>query len=109
MVVLLPQHLRAAIAGLLVGVGSSMGNGCTSGHGICGLARFSKRSLVYTLTFMAAGAVAATLTHSAAATGVITGAAVTAQHVTPTVPGLALGAIAVASAVFGVIGYLGSR
>lgn len=41
------------VAGLLVGVGTGLGNGCTSGHGICGLARFSKRSLVAVLTFMA--------------------------------------------------------
>lgn len=43
-----------AAAGLLVGFGSSIGNGCTSGHGICGLSRFSLRSLAATLTFMAA-------------------------------------------------------
>jgi uncharacterized membrane protein YedE/YeeE len=42
-----------AMSGLLVGVGVTLGNGCTSGHGICGLARFSPRSLVATLTFMA--------------------------------------------------------
>ncbi|NNK79415.1 MAG: YeeE/YedE family protein [Litoreibacter sp.] len=42
-----------AIAGLLVGFGSVFGNGCTSGHGVCGLARLSSRSLVATLTFMA--------------------------------------------------------
>ncbi len=41
------------IAGLLVGFGATIGNGCTSGHGICGLSRFSPRSLVATLTFMA--------------------------------------------------------
>jgi uncharacterized membrane protein YedE/YeeE len=35
---------RAIVAGFLVGLGSSMGNGCTSGHGICGLSRLSKRS-----------------------------------------------------------------
>ncbi len=40
---------------LLVGVGTRMGSGCTSGHGVCGLARFSKRSLAATLIFMAAG------------------------------------------------------
>lgn len=40
-------------AGLLVGFGSVWGNGCTSGHGVCGLARLSPRSLVATLTFMA--------------------------------------------------------
>ncbi len=43
------------IAGLLVGFGTVLGNGCTSGHGICGMARFSKRSIVATLSFMAAG------------------------------------------------------
>src|SRR5262245_26503519 len=42
-------------AGLLVGFGSRLGGGCTSGHGVCGLGRRSKRSLVATLTFMAAG------------------------------------------------------
>jgi hypothetical protein len=44
------------IAGFIVGVGTTLGSGCTSGHGICGLARFSMRSLVATVTFMAAGA-----------------------------------------------------
>lgn len=42
-------------AGLLVGVGVRMGNGCTSGHGVCGLSRFSPRSLVNVLSFMGAG------------------------------------------------------
>jgi len=41
-----------AVAGLLVGFGTRLGNGCTSGHGVCGLARLSPRSLVATLTFM---------------------------------------------------------
>ncbi|WP_333849669.1 YeeE/YedE family protein [Leclercia sp.] len=50
------------VAGLLVGIGSRLGSGCTSGHGVCGLSRFSKRSLVATLTFMAVGVVTATLT-----------------------------------------------
>lgn len=44
-----------AIAGLLVGVGTRYGAGCTSGHGVCGLSRLSPRSLVATLSFMAAG------------------------------------------------------
>ncbi len=39
-------------AGLLVGFGTTIGNGCTSGHGVCGLARFSPRSLAAVLTFM---------------------------------------------------------
>lgn len=43
-------------AGLLVGFGTRMARGCTSGHGVCGLARFSKRSLVAVLTFMGTGA-----------------------------------------------------
>ncbi|HCW89421.1 MAG TPA: YeeE/YedE, partial [Marinobacter sp.] len=42
-------------AGLLVGIGTRYGSGCTSGHGVCGLSRFSPRSLVATLSFMAAG------------------------------------------------------
>ncbi|WP_169392586.1 MULTISPECIES: YeeE/YedE family protein [Psychrobacter] len=49
------------IAGLLVGVGTQLGSGCTSGHGICGLARFSKRSLIAVITFMATGIITVTL------------------------------------------------
>jgi len=45
------------IAGLLVGLGTSYGSGCTSGHGVCGLSRLSVRSLVATVAFMAAGMV----------------------------------------------------
>lgn len=41
-----------AVAGLTVGIGTSLGSGCTSGHGVCGLARLSRRSLVAVLTFM---------------------------------------------------------
>ena len=47
--------LGMVAAGLLVGVGVRMGNGCTSGHGVCGLSRFSLRSLVNVLAFMGAG------------------------------------------------------
>ena len=43
------------VAGLLVGFGTRMGNGCTSGHGVCGLGRLSRRSLAAVVTFMAAG------------------------------------------------------
>jgi uncharacterized membrane protein YedE/YeeE len=43
------------IAGLLVGFGSVWGNGCTSGHGVCGISRLSIRSLVATMVFMATG------------------------------------------------------
>ncbi|MEK9713720.1 MAG: YeeE/YedE thiosulfate transporter family protein, partial [Thalassolituus sp.] len=44
-------------AGLLVGFGTYVSNGCTSGHGVCGMGRLSVRSLVATITFMAAGIV----------------------------------------------------
>jgi uncharacterized membrane protein YedE/YeeE len=53
--------MALGMAGLLVGVGTSMGSGCTSGHGICGLSRVSPRSLVATCTFMATGAMMAFL------------------------------------------------
>jgi len=43
------------VAGLLVGLGTRYGSGCTSGHGVCGLSRLSPRSLVATLAFMGAG------------------------------------------------------
>jgi hypothetical protein len=43
------------VAGLLVGVGTRYGGGCTSGHGVCGLSRLSRRSILATLLFMAAG------------------------------------------------------
>ena len=46
-----------AISGLLVGIGTRMGGGCTSGHGVCGLGRRSPRSLTATLTFMTLGIV----------------------------------------------------
>ncbi len=45
-----------AVAGLLVGFGAALGNGCTSGHGVCGLSRLSSRSIAATLTFMAVAA-----------------------------------------------------
>jgi uncharacterized protein len=47
---------RLGIAGLLVGFGTRLANGCTSGHGVCGVARLSPRSLAATATFMAMGA-----------------------------------------------------
>jgi uncharacterized membrane protein YedE/YeeE len=43
------------VAGLLVGIGTRYGSGCTSGHGVCGLSRLSPRSMVATIAFMAAG------------------------------------------------------
>jgi hypothetical protein len=44
------------VAGLLVGFGTRLGSGCTSGHGVCGISRLSPRSLVATITFIASGA-----------------------------------------------------
>ncbi|QQR89877.1 MAG: YeeE/YedE family protein [Myxococcales bacterium] len=44
-----------ALAGLLVGLGTQVGKGCTSGHGVCGIGRLSKRSLIATLSFMISG------------------------------------------------------
>ncbi|WP_373048777.1 YeeE/YedE family protein [Vulgatibacter sp.] len=49
--------LVAGAAGILVGFGTRLGSGCTSGHGVCGISRFSPRSLAATLTFIATGAV----------------------------------------------------
>ncbi|MGB0646570.1 MAG: YeeE/YedE family protein [Bradymonadia bacterium] len=63
-VIVAPSHRSIAlvsIAGLLVGFGTRLGSGCTSGHGVCGLTRFSLRSLVATLTFMVTGFVTASL------------------------------------------------
>lgn len=52
---MLSSPLTLIIAGLLVGFGTRLGSGCTSGHGICGMSRLSKRSIVATMTFMLAG------------------------------------------------------
>ena len=49
------SYVALIVAGLLVGVGTRYGSGCTSGHGVCGLSRLSPRSLVATLSFMGAG------------------------------------------------------
>jgi hypothetical protein len=49
---------QVIVAGLLVGFGTQLGGGCTSGHGVCGLSRFSPRSIVATGLFMAAGVLA---------------------------------------------------
>ena len=54
-VVVNADYLTLSIAGLLVGVGTRFGSGCTSGHGVCGLSRRSPRSLAATATFILAG------------------------------------------------------
>ncbi len=50
-----PSITVVGVAGLLVGYGTRLGGGCTSGHGVCGLCRLSVRSLIATMTFMVAG------------------------------------------------------
>jgi uncharacterized membrane protein YedE/YeeE len=52
-----PSLFVVGVAGLLVGFGTRLGSGCTAGHGICGLARLSQRSLVSVVTFVLTGAV----------------------------------------------------
>ena len=49
-----------SVSGLLVGIGTRLGNGCTSGHGVCGIARLSPRSMIAVAIFMGAGMIAAT-------------------------------------------------
>jgi uncharacterized membrane protein YedE/YeeE len=61
-----PARLMAA--GLLVGFGSRLGGGCTSGHGVCGVARLSARSIVATSVFIAAGMLTVFVTHHIAET-----------------------------------------
>jgi len=56
-----PTPTVLLIAGAIVGFGTRLGSGCTSGHGICGVSRLSTRSIVATLTFMAAGVLTVTM------------------------------------------------
>lgn len=56
-----PTPTLLLIAGAIVGFGTQLGSGCTSGHGICGLSRLSKRSIFATLTFMSAGVITVTM------------------------------------------------
>jgi uncharacterized membrane protein YedE/YeeE len=51
------EPILLAVGGFLVGIGASLGSGCTSGHGVCGISRLSARSIVATVTFMATGLV----------------------------------------------------
>lgn len=62
-ITLAASHTQLAVAGLMVGLGARYGSGCTSGHGICGVARLSPRSIVATVTFMSAGMVMVYLMH----------------------------------------------
>ena len=54
-IVIKSSPIGLVIAGLLVGFGTRLGSGCTSGHGICGISRLSIRSMIATVTFMLAG------------------------------------------------------
>jgi uncharacterized protein len=57
------SFVTVAVAGLLVGFGTRLANGCTSGHGICGIARLSPRSIAATVVFMVAAIIVVALTH----------------------------------------------
>ena len=59
---LIGSPIWIAIAGLLIGLGTKIGNGCTSGHGVCGLARFSLRSLVGVVIFFGVAIITVTIT-----------------------------------------------
>ena len=58
------SDLTLIVAGLLVGFGTKLGSGCTSGHGVCGLARGSPRSLAATITYIASGALTVFVTRN---------------------------------------------
>ena len=55
------SFFKMMVAGFLVGFGTRLGNGCTSGHGVCGIARMAKRSLVATVIFISTGIVTASM------------------------------------------------
>jgi uncharacterized membrane protein YedE/YeeE len=64
-----PSMPWVVLAGLLVGFGTRLGNGCTSGHGVCGISRFSRRSIAATVTFVGAAAFVVLLTRHVFAGG----------------------------------------
>ena len=97
-----------AIAGLLVGAGTGMGNGCTSGHGICGNSRFSPRSMVYTGIFMATGFTFATNFNTNDSLGIDSSFSAIDNMVTPPVETLSawLSIAGAATAAFFGIGFV---
>lgn len=88
---------RALLAGAAAGAGTALSNGCTSGHGVCGLARLSPRSAAATATFMVAGALTARFSGLLAALGVPASASGVAAAVAGDPAALALGGAALAS------------
>lgn len=87
--------LRGGLAGFLVGWGTARGNGCTSGHGICGNARLSPRSMAATATFMAFGALSATLFSTNDALGISPTSAIN-NIMYPSAHGIMLGGVTLA-------------
>ncbi|MEZ4815799.1 MAG: YeeE/YedE thiosulfate transporter family protein [Bdellovibrionota bacterium] len=59
-----PLSWNLVVGAFLVGLGARLGNGCTSGHGVCGMGRFSKRSIIATMTFLATAMIVANLVRS---------------------------------------------
>lgn len=57
------SYIGYAVSGLLVGFGTKLSNGCTSGHGLCGIARFSIRSFVAVCTFLGCGMIVSTISY----------------------------------------------
>ena len=110
---------RAVAAGALVGVGSSLGGGCTSGHGICGNARLSARSAAFTSAMMATGAAAAAASGARAAVGLPASSASAASsasfsvapYAAPAAGAVAseLGLLAVAVGAFALLALAGKR
>jgi uncharacterized membrane protein YedE/YeeE len=66
------SQLGFALAGVFVGFGTKLSNGCTSGHGLCGIARFSVRSIVAVMTFLLSGLVISTIILQAGGLGPFT-------------------------------------
>jgi len=94
---------RLALSGLLVGFGTARGNGCTSGHGIFGNARGSLRSMAATVTFMAAGAAAATAAKTLAWRNALAPAAASASALMtwPPAPSTSVAAAGMLAMAFG--------
>lgn len=66
-----PNYLLAIVAGLFVGMGVRIGNGCTSGHGVCGIGRLSIRSLVATVIFMLVAIITVAIYNTVLSMGVV--------------------------------------